>query len=114
MRACGLSRNKVKALLGIGRAAAEGRLDAVLVRAMDHEARSAYLRALWGIGQWTVDMVSIFYCRDTDVWPASDASVQRQFGQFIGRRQPAAAAGRFAPYRSILALHMWQLLDGPP
>ena len=59
-------------------------------------------------------MVSIFYCRDQDVWPASDASVQRTFAGFIGRRRPEEAASRFAPYRSILALHMWRLLDGPP
>jgi DNA-3-methyladenine glycosylase II len=81
---------------------------------MDHKARSAHLCAPWGIGQWTADMVSIFYCRDEDVWPASDTSVQRAFARYIGRRQPARTAERFAPYRSILALHMWRLLDGPP
>jgi DNA-3-methyladenine glycosylase II len=84
------------------------------VRAMDHRARSAHLCAIWGIGQWTADMVSIFYRRDEDVWPAGDASVQRIFAKFIGRRQPVKAAQRFAPHRSILALHMWRLLDGPP
>jgi DNA-3-methyladenine glycosylase II len=114
LRACGVSRSKVKALLGIGEAAAAGRLDAATVRAMDHAARSSHLCALWGIGQWTADMVSIFYCRDADVWPANDASVRRKFVEFIGRRRPETAAGRFAPYRSILALHMWRLLDGPP
>jgi DNA-3-methyladenine glycosylase II len=114
LRGCGVSGNKVKALLGIGTAAEAGRLDAAAVRAMDHTARSAHLGAIWGIGQWTCDMVSIFYCRDEDVWPAGDASVQRMFATFIGERQPATAAQHFAPYRSILALHMWRLLDATP
>jgi DNA-3-methyladenine glycosylase II len=110
LRACGISSNKLKALLSIG-AAAEGRLDGALVRAMDHGARSAHLRQIWGIGQWTCDMAAIFYCHDEDVWPAGDVSVQRMFAKFIGPRQPADAAQRFAPYRSILALYMWRLLD---
>jgi DNA-3-methyladenine glycosylase II len=111
LRACGVSSNKLKALLSIGAAAAEGRLDGTLVRAMDNRGRSAHLRQIWGIGQWTCDMASIFYCHDEDVWPAGDVSVQRTFARFIGPRQLADAAERFAPYRSILALHMWRLLD---
>ena len=114
LRACGVSSNKLKALLSIGAAAAAGRLDGALVRAMDHEERSAHLRQIWGIGQWTCDMAAVFYCHDEDVWPAGDVSVQRTFAKFIGPRQPADAAERFAPYRSILALHMWRLLDVGP
>jgi DNA-3-methyladenine glycosylase II len=111
LRACGVSSNKAKALSSIGAAEAAGRLDAALVRAMDHRARSAHLREIWGIGQWTCDMAAIFYCRDEDVWPAGDISVQRTFAKFIGEKRPEQAADRFAPYRSILALHMWRLLD---
>jgi DNA-3-methyladenine glycosylase II len=113
LRACGVSSSKVKALLSIG-AAAAGRLDGALVRAMDHRSRSAHLREIWGIGQWTCDMAAIFYCHDEDVWPAGDVSVQRVFAKFIDRLPPAEAANRFAPYRSILALHMWRLMDGVP
>jgi DNA-3-methyladenine glycosylase II len=114
LRACGVSANKAKALIAIAEAAAAGRLDAAPVRAMDHRARSEHLCGIWGIGQWTSDMVSIFYCRDADVWPAGDASVRRTFATFIGRRKPENAVRRFAPYRSILALHMWRLLDAIP
>jgi DNA-3-methyladenine glycosylase II len=114
MRACGVSGNKAKALAGIAAAAAEGRLDAAAVRAMDHPSRSAHLGGIWGVGQWTCDMVSIFYCRDRDVWPGRDASVRRMFAKFSGEEPPDAAAGRFAPYRSILALHMWRLFDATP
>jgi DNA-3-methyladenine glycosylase II len=114
LRACGISGGKVRALLGIAAADAAGRLDAAVVRAMEHGTRSAYLCDLRGIGQWTCDMVSIFYCHDEDVWPASDASVQRMFARLIGEQPAATAAQGFAPYRSILALHMWRLLDALP
>jgi len=114
LQACGISRNKLKALLRIGEAAAAGKLDPAAVRAMDHATRSAYLSQIWGIGQWTCDMVSIFYCADMDVWPAGDVSVQNTLARFIGRRHPHNVAKLFSPYRSILALYMWRILDGKP
>ena len=87
LRACGLSKNKVRTLLGIHWAEAAGLLHRDKVRAMDHRSRSDHLMALWGIGQWTCDMVSIFYCRDQDVWPAGDKTVEKTFARFIERRK---------------------------
>lgn len=48
LRGCGISGNKVKALVGIGQAEAKGRLDAAMVGAMDHDVGSAHLRAIGG------------------------------------------------------------------
>lgn len=114
IRACGVSRNKVKALLSIGAAAAQGTLDGPLLRAMSPAVRSDHLRKLWGVGQWTVDMASIFYFREPDIWPLGDIAVQTAFARFTGRRKPEKAAGAFAPYRSILALYMWEIIDRVP
>ncbi|HUZ72534.1 MAG TPA: hypothetical protein VMU87_06085 [Stellaceae bacterium] len=57
-------------------------------------------------------MLAIFYCRETDIWPVGDLAVQRVFRDYIGRRRPAKAAARFAPYRSVLALYMWRMIGG--
>jgi DNA-3-methyladenine glycosylase II len=108
LRACGLSGNKVKAVLGIHAAAAGGEL--ALLRGIDHAVRSAQLCRIWGIGPWSCDMLAIFYCRETDVWPEGDLAVQRVFRSYIGRRKPAKAAAVFAPWRSVLALYMWRLV----
>ena len=59
-------------------------------------------------------MLSIFYFRDNDIWPEGDLAVQRVFKRYIGRRKPAKAAALFAPYRSLLALYMWKLVNGVP
>ena len=67
LRRCGVSKNKVRALLGIRRAEVAGFLLGEKVRRMDHRSRTEHLLGMWGIGQWTCDMVSIFYCRDPDV-----------------------------------------------
>ena len=110
VRACGVSRGKMKTMTGIRDAGRAGQLEARAIRRMSLEARDAHLSALWGIGQWTCDMVSLFYCREPDMWPEGDVAVQRMFRELIGRRKPAKAALLFAPYRSYLALAMWRLV----
>jgi DNA-3-methyladenine glycosylase II len=112
--ACGLSRGKVKALCGIGAAARAGELEHAALVALDHAARAAQLTRLWGVGPWTCDMLSIFYFRDPDIWPEGDLAVQNVFRRYIGRRSPRKASLAFSPWRSILALYMWKLIDGVP
>ena len=111
---CGLSRGKVKALCGIGAAARAGELDHAMLVALDHAARAAQLAQLWGIGPWTCDMLSIFYFRDTDIWPEGDLAVQNMFRRYIGRKSPRKASLAFSPWRSILSLYMWKLMDAAP
>jgi hypothetical protein len=40
--------------------------------------------------------------------------VQKTFARFIGRRRPENVARLFTPYRSLLALYLWRILDGVP
>lgn len=109
LKQCGLSCNKIKALCRIGTAHAAGLLDSVEIRRLDHAARSERLTQIWGIGQWTCDMLAIFYCRELDIWPEGDLAVVRGLKRFARRRQPNRVAALFAPYRSLLALYMWRL-----
>lgn len=109
LKQCGLSRNKIKALCHIGAAHAAGLLDRAEIKALDHAARSARLTEIWGIGQWTCDMLAIFYCHELDIWPDGDLAVVRGVKRFARRRKPARIAAEFAPYRSLLALYMWRL-----
>jgi len=112
LRRCGLSGNKVKAVLSINAAAAGGALEAV--HGIAHADRSERLCRIWGIGPWSCDMLAIFYCREPDIWPQGDLAVARVFRRYIGRRKPERAAARFAPYRSVLALYLWRLAASVP
>lgn len=115
LRACGLSRNKVRALNHIRAAHLEGRLSGERLRALDHAAISEELLSLWGVGQWTSDMAALFYCRCPDVWPEQDVTVRKTFGRLIGPRRKASKwAAHFAPHRSWLALYMWAYVDALP
>ena len=116
LRECGISNAKVQALIAIRAAHEAGNLSVRRLRNMSHIERSAHLCEIWGVGQWTADMTSIFYFGDPDVWPEGDGGVHRAFCLLTGRRSKvshAKIAGAFAPYRLFLAQYMWRILDQP-
>jgi DNA-3-methyladenine glycosylase II len=112
MRASGVSAAKARALIEIREARVSGLLDDALAVG-ERDARDALLRQIRGVGQWTCDMVSIFFCKDPDVWPLGDTSVQRAFRIFVGEQVGDDRHERFAPWRSILTLHLYRYLDDP-
>jgi len=117
LRSCGASGNKTKALLAINEAYADGRITAAGLRRLDESERRQTLLALHGVGQWTVDMASMFYFGDRDIWPLGDLAVARTFNRYLDERQLQNAddyVARFAPYRSYLAFYMWRILDNVP
>lgn len=111
LRNCGLSTNKARALIALGQAARNGQLTDTRLQVMTHSERTSELVRLFGVGPWTCDMVSIFYFRCEDVWPEGDATIQKLFHRFIGQRIQPRIADQFAPYRSYLALSIWELAN---
>lgn len=116
LRSCGISNNKVKALIAIREAHESGLLSVRRLRRLPHVERAEVLQEIWGVGQWTADITSIFYFGDHDVWPEGDIAVQKTFQKLCGSRSKTKVlklANVFAPYRSFLALYMWKVLDAP-
>jgi DNA-3-methyladenine glycosylase II len=115
IRACGLSNNKTRFLVSLGDALRAKELSARRVISLPHPERIAYLTRLDGIGPWTADMVGIFYCRDIDIWPQGDLAVRNTFATLVQKdeAQIEAIAALFSPYRTFLALHMWQEKNNP-
>lgn len=109
LRACGLSAAKSKAMQRIALAALAGELEVEELSAMDYRDRTQHLTALWGVGQWTADMMSIFYFGNLDIWPEGDTTARKNLERLTSRRRKTIrTAAHFAPHRSYLALYMWQ------
>ena len=69
---------------------------------------------IWGVGSWTCDMVSIFYFKKLNIWPVSDLSATKKFRTYIDDQYIISedkALSLFSPYRSLLAMYMWKILD---
>ena len=115
LRACGLSAAKAKAMRAIAMASAAGQLDVAELGALDYHNRTKRLTTIWGVGQWTADMMNIFYFGDPDIWPEGDTTARKMLERLTtSRRKTIRTAARFAPNRSYLALYMWRQADAPP
>ena len=114
IRQCGVSMAKLKALMSVCNAESKGELYGPTLARLKPADRSKRLSEIFGVGQWTCDMVSIFYFRSPDVWPVGDAAVQKQFKKLIGCADPNSAAEKFEPHRTFLALAMYKIANSTP
>lgn len=117
LRPLGLSRQKERYLLELGRAVDRGDVDfRRLARASDEEVVAA-LTELHGIGTWTAQMFLMFSLGRPDVWPTGDYGVQKGVQRVLGQRSlPARSrmervAEPWKPYRSAAAWYMWRSLS---
>ena len=118
LRAAGLSRQKVAAVLDLATHATRGSLPlARLGRLSDEEIINA-LTVVRGIGQWTVEMLLIFRLGRPDVLPVTDYGVQKGLMVLDARRKlpkPRELAARgavWAPYRSVASWYLWRACEG--
>lgn len=115
LRACGLSTAKTKTMQGIARSHLDAGLDRDSLAPLSAMERSERLTQLWGVGQWTADMMNIFYFGEEDIWPDGDVAARKALERLTSkRRKTVRTAQRFKPYRSWLALYMWAHVDAPP
>ncbi len=111
IRACGVSYNKIKALEALATFFQDSNIEKRLTD-LDHDQRSKLLTSIWGIGQWTCDMASIFYYSERDIWPLLDAGLKRGLSKIESNNIDFENfADAYRPYRSYLCLYLWHIAD---
>lgn len=114
LRACGLSRPKVKYCRNLAEAVASGALDFEHVHGLDDSEAIAALSAVKGIGRWTAEIYLLFGLGRNNVWPAGDLALQEALRQLKRmRKRPDQArmdreARKWQPYRGIAARLLWR------
>ena len=65
-----------------------------------------------GIGEWSCNMIEIFYFNRLDIWPKGDLIIN-QLSQSvqINENKMINFTQEFKPFQSILALHFWKFSD---
>jgi DNA-3-methyladenine glycosylase II len=115
LRSCGLSGAKAKTVCAIADLARCGELKDDHLREMSAADRTAHITAIWGVGQWTADMMNMFYFGEPDIWPDGDVAARKTLERLTSKRRKTVRTARhFAPHRSYLALYMWAHADAPP
>ncbi len=114
LRACGLSRPKIRYARALAERCLSGALDLGGLHDMPDEAAAGALVAVPGIGRWTAEVYLLFALGRRDVLPAGDlallSAAQRLFG-LPERPEPAGLLDRgeiWRPWRGAVAHLLWR------
>jgi DNA-3-methyladenine glycosylase II len=120
VRSVGLSRPKVKYLRSLAEHVLSGELELDRLDQLGDEEVERELTAVKGLGQWTAHVFLIFHLGRPDVLPVGDLGVRRAVERAYGLEEMPSAeelerlGERWAPYRSLAALYLWESLGNAP
>ncbi len=109
MRACGLSRQKIR----YARALAEAGIDYTALRGAPTDAVIATLTQVPGIGRWTAEIYAMFSLGHADVFAPNDLALQEGARMLFDlperpkERELRAMAEDWAPWRAVAARLLW-------
>ena len=113
LRACGLTRQKLRYVTGLAHDVADGRLDLAAVADLDDDAARTSLLSIVGVGPWTADVYLLSCLRRPDVWPVGDRALQVGTGELLGMDEVPSPPSlgdvgeRWRPLRSVAARLIW-------
>jgi DNA-3-methyladenine glycosylase II len=111
LRNCGLSKNKVKAMLSIKEKFITDTSFEEKVKRIEQEDFMEELTSIWGVGTWTAEMLGMFYLGKKDFYPLNDAAIKRGVTKLCGNERHVKSMPEYAPYRTYLCLHVWHAID---
>jgi DNA-3-methyladenine glycosylase II len=120
LRGAGLSRAKVNYLRSLAEHVLSGELELDRLEDLGDEEVEREVTAVKGLGTWTAHMFLIFHLGRPDVLPVGDLGVRRAVERAYGLEELPSAeelerlGERWAPYRSLAALYLWESLDNAP
>jgi AraC family transcriptional regulator, regulatory protein of adaptative response / DNA-3-methyladenine glycosylase II len=104
----GIVRQRVGALQALAREVHAGRIE--LHRGAPLASTLDALRALPGIGEWTVQLIAMRALAWPDAFPATDIGVMNALGTRDGKAV-ATQAEAWRPWRSYAVMKLWQTLE---
>jgi len=113
IRKDGLSENKIKAILGAKEAVNGGEITLKGLSEMNDIEFKASITSLWGFGDWSAEMIAIFYLGRTNIWSEKDLILNKGINQICEQCEltPHELLEIVDPYQSYLALHIWRYKD---
>lgn len=116
LRACGLSRPKVRYLRDLADRVISGGLDLGRLHHLPDDEVVDRIVAVKGLGRWSADMFLMFHLGREDVLPVGDLGVRRAVERAYGLPEiPDAAtleglARPWSPHRTLASFYLWESL----
>ena len=113
IRKDGLSENKIKAILGAKEAVNGGEITLKGLSEMNDIEFKTSITSLWGFGDWSAEMIAIFYLGRTNIWSEKDLILNKGINHICDECEltPNELLEIIDPYQSYLALHIWRSKD---
>jgi DNA-3-methyladenine glycosylase II len=119
LRAAGLSRNKLAAVLDLAERSLDGTLRLRSLGRLSDDEVVEHLTVVRGIGPWTARMFLMFDLHRPDVWPVGDLGVRKGWARIHGLDAVPpppdlqGAAEHLRPWRSAAAWYCWRAVEMP-
>ena len=69
------------------------------------------ITGIWGFGRWSADMIAIFYLARMDIWPETDAGINRAVYAVFGSKDKANIKKYANGCETVAALYLWEMLN---
>ena len=114
----GLSKSKALYIRNVAHAFLDGIIDYKNLGSMSNSEIIEQLTSVKGIGPWTAQMFLMFTLCRSDIFPTTDLGIQKGYQKFY--KLPSlpnctdmeARSKVWAPYRTIVSLYFWRLVEG--
>lgn len=109
-RSLGLTSSRLATVVAVARAVADG--DVELDHAAEPDELEERLTSIKGIGPWSAAYITMRVVGHPDAFVPTDSALQRglkRLGVDDARESAADLAGRWAPWRSYAAAHVWSV-----
>jgi DNA-3-methyladenine glycosylase II len=111
LRGCYFSRQKIVYVRELANAILLGRINLRSLAKKEDAVVRKELKALKGIGDWTVDIYLLHALQRTDIFPIGDLALVNAFQMLLTEKYPKEAllqhAEAWRPYRSIATMMLW-------
>jgi DNA-3-methyladenine glycosylase II len=69
------------------------------------------ITGIWGFGRWSADMIAIFYLARMDIWPETDAGINRVISTVFSHKSGVNMREYVKGCETVAALYLWELLN---
>ncbi len=120
LRACGLSRPKVRYAKALAQEITSGALDLDNITEKSDEEIMEALTSVIGIGVWTAEIYMMFGLGRPDIMPGGDLALAVAAGKLIGLKERPSPkelveiAERWRPHRTAAAIMLWHIYRRAP
>ena len=113
LRNDGLSQNKIKSIMGAKKAINDGLISLEKLEQLSYDDYKKLIKNLWGFGDWSAEMIAIFYLGRTNVWSDGDLMLSKGINEICldTETSPQQLIDMVDPFQSYLALHIWRHKD---